>query len=561
MKMQKPGITLIFITASLLFFLNSANIFSQDEILKNLPFEGFKIQAPVFPDCEFSILDFGAKGDGLFNNTEAFKSAINACSEKGGGKIIVPAGIWFTGPIELKNNVNLHLLSGALIQFSGNFEDYPVIKSDWEGYEQYRCTSPINAYRAENIAITGKGVIDGAGQFWRPVKKYKMTENQWTELVSSGGVVDSKGITWWPSKQAMTADSFLKEAREKEGGATEEDYRKVRDFLRPVLVSIRECKNVLLDGPTFQNSPAWNLHPLLSENIIVRNVDVRNPWYSQNGDGIDVESCKNVLLYSCKFDVGDDAICIKSGRDEYGRERGIPTEKVVISDCIVYHGHGGFTVGSEMSGGVKEIKVNNCNFIGTDVGLRFKSTRGRGGVVEDIFISNIFMKDIPATALSFNLFYQGMAPTESNREPGQEEEKIPDVTEETPAFRNIFMDNIICDGADDAVLYQGLPEMPLENIKVENSVFKSNKGITIFDSDGISFRNVTLISDKFPAIQISKSEDITLDNVDIQGKTDTKLIKISNTKDSSIKLIGDSKITKAMIDFGSGATEKSIISE
>src|SRR5690606_35184650 len=184
----------------------------------------------------------------------------------------------------------------------------------------------------------------------------------------------------------------------------------VKDFLRPVMVSLVGCNKVLLDGPTFQNSPAWNLHPLMCSNVILRNLTVRNPWYSQNGDGVDLESCKNVLIYNNTFDVGDDAICFKSGKNEDGRKRGMATENVIVKNNVVYHGHGGFVIGSEMSGGVKNVHVSNCTFLGTDVGLRFKSTRGRGGVVENIYISDIDMTNIPTESIRFNMFYGGNAP-------------------------------------------------------------------------------------------------------------------------------------------------------
>lgn len=219
----------------------------------------------------------------------------------------------------------------------------------------------------------------------------------------------------------------------------------VKDFLRPVMVSIVQSKRILLDGPTFQNSPAWNIHPLMSEDITIRNLTVRNPWYSQNGDGLDLESCKNVVIYNNTFDVGDDAICFKSGKDKDGRERGMPTENVIVKNNTVYHGHGGFVIGSEMSGGIKNVHVSHCTFIGTDIGLRFKSTRGRGGVVENIFISNIDMINIPAEAIRFNMFYGGESPI---LEEGQEKveidngAKIPEISEETPSFRNISMKNI-----------------------------------------------------------------------------------------------------------------------
>jgi polygalacturonase len=194
----------------------------------------------------------------------------------------------------------------------------------------------------------------------------------------------------------------------------------------------------------------------------MRNTTVKNPWYSQNGDGIDIESCKNSIVHDCNFDVGDDAICIKSGKDKEGRDRGIPTENLVVKNCIVYHGHGGVTIGSEMSGGVKNMHVSNCTFLGTDVGLRFKSNRGRGGIVENIYISNIEMINIPSQAISFNLYYSGMSVSEDMEEgtAGQLPKLIP-VTEETPQFKNIFIRDVNCNGAYQGIFLQGLPEMNL----------------------------------------------------------------------------------------------------
>ncbi|MEJ5350177.1 MAG: glycoside hydrolase family 28 protein [Melioribacteraceae bacterium] len=504
---------------------------------KGLEFQMPELKVPSFPNKKYIITEFGAKGDGVTINTEAFAKAIDACSKNGGGSVIVPPGLWLTGPISLKNNVNLHLMQGAHIQFTKNFDDYPLVETTYEGTNQYRCTSPISGFNLENIAITGQGIIDGGGDAWRPVKKYKLTANQWKELISSGGVVDKSGNTWWPSEQAMNGEKILSELKKTKKELTKEDYEKVRDFLRPVMVNLVNCKNILLDGVTFQNSPAWNLHPLMSENIIVRNITVRNPWYSQNGDGIDVESCKNVIIYNSKFDVGDDAICMKSGRDEFGRKRGIPTQNVIIADCIVYHGHGGFTIGSEMSGGVKNIKVMNCNFIGTDVGLRFKSTRGRGGIVENIFIEDIYMTDIPTQAVSFNMYYGGAAPTEDI--PLEEKSKQAvafEVNEGTPIFRNIFLKNIYCIGAEDAVVLQGLPEMPIKNIVLDNVLMNAKKGISIFDADEIKIVNSKIISND-PAVKISQSRNITIENF-TPSQENNIILQLQGEKTNSIYLKG-----------------------
>jgi len=255
-------------------------------------------------------------------------------------------------------------------------------------------------------------------------------------------------------------------------------------ILRPVLLSFIDCKNVLLKDATFENSPAWNLHPLLCENLIVDNINVRNPWYAQNGDGIDIESCNKVLVINSRFDVGDDAICIKSGKDKDGRERGIPCRDVVIEGCTVYHGHGGFVIGSEMSGGCKDIVIRNSVFIGTDVGLRFKSTRGRGGVVENIYVDNIKMTDIAGEALIFDMYY-GIKPGAP----------VPPVTEETPSFRNIYIKDVTCRSAKRAALFNGLPEMPMKNVVITDGLTLDNVTVDVAGdkiTEGEGVKNVKI---------------------------------------------------------------------
>lgn len=310
------------------------------------------IVAPKFKKDTTSIKKFGAVPDGYTLNTKAINNAIDACTKKGGGVVLIPAGLWLSGPVVLKNNVNLHLANGATLLFTDDKSQYPLIEANWEGLPQMRNQSPISATNAVHIAITGKGIIDGNGDAWRAVKSDKLTASQWKKLVASGGVVSEDKKTWYPS------ESFLKGSKMTNPGqlSPEKDaafYDSIKDFLRPNLVLLTSCKFVLLEGVTFQNSPAWCLHPLMCENLTVRNVSVKNPWYAQNGDGIDAESCKNVLIENSVFDVGDDALCMKSGRDAEGRKRGKPIENVIIRGCTVYSSHGGFVIGSEMSGGAK----------------------------------------------------------------------------------------------------------------------------------------------------------------------------------------------------------------
>jgi len=468
--------------------------------LKNLPFPMTKVEAPVFKNNKVLITDFGGIGDGYTLNTDAFKNSIDALSKKGGGKLIVPAGVWFTGPIVLKSNINLHLEKGALILFSTDFDLYPLVNTIFEGLETRRCQSPISGRNLENIAITGEGTIDGSGEAWRPLKKEKVTDAFWKKVTKSGGVFKSPNY-WFPSAGSLKGES-ISDMNVPRGNLSEAEWLEVKDFLRPVMISFIECKNVLLQGVLFENSPCWTIHPLMCTNVIVDNIYVKNPSYAQNGDGIDVESCKNVLILKSTFDVGDDAICIKSGKDEQGRLRARPTENVVVENCKVFQGHGGFVVGSEMSGGVKNISVRNCQFLGTDVGLRFKSNRGRGGVVENIYISDIYMFNIVTDSFLFDLYYGGKSASEAleDNDETPSENSIPKVTEETPAFRNIFVNNIVSRNARRAMFFNGLPEMNISNINVKNAYITSQFGAELCESNEINFENIHISPQSGPAL-------------------------------------------------------------
>ena len=301
----------------------------------------------------------------------------------------------------MKSNINLHLEKGAIILFSPDADLYPLVETVFEGLDTKRCQSPVSGRNLTNVAITGDGAIDGNGHYWRPLKREKVTESEWKKTIAMGGVY-KRPTYWFPHPKTLHGDT-ISDMNVPRHLKTDEEWESVRNFLRPVMVSLIECKNVYLQGVIFQNSPAWNLHPLMCENVIIEDVSVRNPGYAQNGDGLDLESCKNAIIINSTFDVGDDGICLKSGKDEDGRRRGRPCENVIVDNCTVFKGHGGFVVGSEMSGGVKNVLVSNCMFLGTDVGLRFKSRRGRGGVVENIYVRDVSMMDIPTEPLLFNL--------------------------------------------------------------------------------------------------------------------------------------------------------------
>ena len=458
---------------------------------EGLPFQMAAVKAPVIPDAKVILSDFDAKGDGTTLCTDAFAKAIDQLYKMGGGHLVVPRGVWHTGPIVLKSNIDLHLEKGAVIQFAADENLYPLIHTSFEGLDTRRCQSPLSANGATNISITGQGVIDGNGQYWRPVKRQKVTDEHWKRLLAIPGSVETKPGYWVPSEGYARGEKGAN--MNVPTAQTDEEWEAVKRFLRPVMVSLVSCKNVLLQGVIFQNSPAWNLHPLMCENIIIDDLLVRNPAYAQNGDALDLESCTNALIINSRFDAGDDGICLKSGKDKDGRRRGIPCSNVVVDGCTVFAGHGGFVVGSEMSGGVKNIMVRQCQFLGTDVGLRFKSTRGRGGIVENIYVDGISMTDIKTDALTFNMYYGGKSVAEvlADGDNPDNQTKAP-VTEETPIFRNIDIRNVICNGAGRAMEFNGLPEMPIVGITLRDITIRAAADAVFHNCQDIRKENVNI---------------------------------------------------------------------
>lgn len=484
--------------------------------LKQSPFEEKKlyelptIYEPTFKRDTFNIVRYGAKNDGITLNTNFIQQAINIASESGGGVVLVPQGLWLTAPITLKNNVNLHLTEGALLQFTKDYEQFPLIVGNWEGLETYRVQSPISAKNAHNIAITGKGVIDGSGEAWRPLKKDKVTEGDWKRMTANGGVFTEDKKMWYPTQRALLGAAVKRPGVISEGF----DYEKslaIKEFLRPNLLFLQGCENVLLENITVQNSPAWTMHPLLCTHLTVRNVTAKAPAYAQNGDAIDVESCNYFLIDGCNFDVGDDGITIKSGRDAEGRKRNAPTQNGIVRNTKVHRAHGGFVIGSEMSGGARNLFVYDCTFMGTDIGLRFKTTRGRGGVVENIYCTDIAMAKIPGEAILFDMYYNGKDFAESEQNPKIESKPV---TEETPQFRNFYIRNITCYGAENAIVVRGLPEMNVQNILIENSSISAKNGIYCIEGSNIQFKNLRITTevDKAGAI-VSNSKNLLFDKV------------------------------------------------
>lgn len=541
-------------------FLTMMNGYSQQNSTQPWPVADLPVvEVPVFKADTFNVVKYGAVSDGITLNTASINTAITACSENGGGVVLIPAGLWLTGPVELKSNVNLHLASDAVLSFTKDFNQYKLIETSWEGVGAMRNQSPISGTNLENIAITGNGIVDGNGDAWRMVKKDKLTASQWEKLLASGGALSTDKKTWYPSEKSLKG-SISKSPGVISEGKTLKDYEDIKDFLRPNLLVLTRCKKILLEGVTFQNSPAWNLHPLMCENITLRNVNVKNPWYAQNGDGIDVESCKNVLIEHSVFDVGDDGICIKSGRDEQGRKRGMPTENVMVRNCVVYHAHGGFVVGSEMSGGARNLFVTDCTLIGTDIGLRFKTTRGRGGVVEKVYIKNITMKDIPGDAILFDMYYEAKDPVPLTGEKREAPKvvKLP-VTEATPQFRDFHVSNVVCDGADRAVFVRGLPEMSINSVYLENMTLKARRGIEMEEANEIQFKNIRLITnDTKPVISIQNSNSLTFDNIGYNEGSDL-LFSVNGSGSANITVLNTNvSKAKSQAEFNFGANKKAL---
>lgn len=526
---------------------------------EKLAYELPKIYQPHFKKDTFNITSYGAVSDGITLNTDAINKAINACAKNGGGTVVIPQGVWATGPIVLHSNIELHAVRGALISFTPDRTKYPLMVSSFEGVDAARCQSLITATNAENIAITGTGIFNGSGNVWRPVKKGKITDSEWKKLVASGGFLTEDKSSWYPSASALKG-SLTGDVGKLNTGKPLAAFEDVRDFLRPTMLRINNCKNILFNGITFENSPAWTMHFIVSQQITIQNVTVKNPAYGQNTDAIDLEACANVLLDGCSFDTGDDGICIKSGRDEEGRKRGIPTENVIAQNCTVYHAHGGFVIGSEMSGGARNLFVSNCTFIGTDIGLRFKTTRGRGGIVENIYAANIAMKDIGGEAILFDMYYMAKDPVplagEKRDMPAIETRPV---NEGTPVFRNFYINNIVCEGAEKGVFIRGIPEMNISNIQLNNLVLQTKKGIECTEASGVQFTNVRLITtDANPLVYLQNSQNISFSNVSYDNAAPL-LFSVNGERSKQIQVSKtDLTKTKNKVDFAFGASASSL---
>ena len=442
---------------------------------EGLPFDMPPVALPSIPERSVTLTDFGAVPDGATLNTEAFAQAIAQLERKGGGRLVVPPGIWLSGPIELCSGIDLHLERGAVLRFSPDKKDYPIIRTSYEGREDvFRCQSPLWAEGAHDLSISGEGLIDGQGSSWRRVMRKRVPPELWDKLVAQGRPLGATGDRCYPDSSYWRAA----EAELTYPGFTPGMAEAYKSVLRPVLVALRGCDRVSLTGCTFADSPAWCIHALQCKDLAVRGIRVRNPAWAENGDGIDIESSERVLVEDSVFDCGDDAVCLKSGRDGAGRARAVPCRQVVVRGCTVFAGHGGFVVGSEMSGGVENVSVSDCSLLGTETGLRFKSRRGRGGVVRNIHVRDIRMADIQREAVIIDLYYSDWRNSTTPLADYPPQMELP-VDETTPQFRDIWIEGLCCDGAGRAVCINGLPEMPVQGVTIADSRFNATRGIEI----------------------------------------------------------------------------------
>ena len=418
-----------------------------------------QIVAPTFPDKDFVITDFGAVNDSTVKSTDAFKKAIAACNEAGGGRVVVPNGTFLTGAIHLKSNVNLHLEDDARILFSRDTADYlPVVFTRWEGMELMNYSPFIYAYEQENIAITGNGIIDGNATM----------EHWWWWC----------GAKHWGWKEGMGHQrddrALLHELNHKEVPARERVFGPGSE-LRPQFIQPYKCKNVLISGVTLHRSPMWNLHPVLCENVTIENVKVIT--LGPNNDGCDPESCKNVLIKDCYFDTGDDCIAIKSGRNNDGRNIGKPSENMIIEGCEMKNGHGGVVIGSEISGGARNIFAQNCimDSPGLDRVLRIKTSSKRGGTVENIYMRDVEVGTYKDAAIRCNMYYE---------EPG----------EHMPTIKNVHVENLTVEnGGRFAVLVRAYEESPVENLTLKNCTINGvDEPVSMDNYKDVVFENVVI---------------------------------------------------------------------
>lgn len=438
-----------------------------------------------------NVLDFGVDNTGAKDSTLGFKNAIDACAAAGGGTIFVPAGEYLSGAIILKSNMNFHIDAGATIHFVNDVEKYPVVNSRWEGVQREVYASCIYAENETNVTVSGLGTLDGKGAFWWNLHRQK------------------KNL-----------------------------------YPRPKLISFHECNHVTIQGITLTNSPSWTINPICCENVLVDGITILNPADSPNTDGVNPESCLNVRIANCHIDVGDDCIAIKAGTEDTMPR--VSCENITITNCTMVHGHGGVVLGSEMSGDIRNVTISNCVFDGTDRGIRLKSRRGRGGVVEDIRVSNIVMRNVICPFIMKLYYFCGPM--------GKEKyvwDKSPyPITKETPTFRRIHCSNITARGVNAAAGFiYGLSELYIEDVSFTNIHIAmaedavpgipammdgvepmAKKGFFVSNAKNVLFENISFEGHEGPAFELENVIDVKIKDCKAYGQEFTVNGKNITTK-------------------------------
>jgi polygalacturonase len=418
-----------------------------------------RLRPPVFPQRDFLLTQYGAVGNGRFDCTDAFLRAIQACYRAGGGRVVVPRGTFLTGPIHLASNVNLYLDEGAIVRFKQDPSAYlPPVFTRWEGVEAMNYSPFIYAFEKENVAITGSGVLDGQADEahwwpWKGRKEYGWQEGMPHQEEGRRRLFEmaEAGV---PPEQRILGEGF---------------------YLRPNFIQFYRCRNVLIEGVTIVNSPMWEIHPVLCENVTVRSVTVRS--YGPNNDGCNPESCRYVLIEDCLFDTGDDCIAIKSGRNADGRRLNLPSEYILIRNCKMRDGHGGVVIGSEISGGARYIFAERCEMSSPnlDRALRIKTNSVRGGIVEHIYMRDVQVGQVADAVIRINFYY----------EEG-------DVGAFTPIVRHVEVRNLISRRSPYALYLRGYARSPIQDVRLIECTFEGvEKNLTEY-VDGLYFQNVRI---------------------------------------------------------------------
>lgn len=466
-----------------------------DHYYEGLPIEIEHVQDVKFPATSVNIAQYGAVPDGKTECTEAFEQAIKDLSKQGGGHVIVPRGVWKTGPIVLRSNIDLHLSKGATILFSENRELY-VQKNDTLRDGSKKCNAFIRASQCENVGITGKGVIDGQGFIWRPIKEKKVVRDGgltdvWEAALALGGTLKQDDKTyriWYPFN--LNPELGIPDI-----AATPE----AQSNMRPTLVNIIDSKNVVIEGVTIRNSPKLHLVPTRIQNLIIENVTIDCPWWAQNGDAIDPGNVQVALIAGCNVNCGDDGLCMKGGAGQKGVDAG-PQRDFLICNDTVYRAHGGFVIGSEFSGGMQRIIVKDCVFDGTDTGCRFKSAPGRGGWCEDIYCINIVMKNIREADFFFESGYADRAAGGRGATDNDDKSKF------FPEWSNITFRNITCVNSHKAVQMTGLKGLPVHDILFDGiNWYGTREGMSMDYAEKITFLNCTMSPLRTNVIKHSKN--------------------------------------------------------